>query len=63
MFSFTICSRSLVRPGRLRRHPGYLAMLTTILASAVAIGSWFTLIPVAGFCAVVAWGTRRQDKL
>lgn len=45
-------------PYRWLRHPGYLAMLIAIPASALAIGSWLALIPAAGFSLVIvrrAW--------
>lgn len=40
-------------PYRLLRHPGYLAMLVAIPASALAIGSWLALLPAAAFCLVI----------
>src|SRR5579863_1851583 len=36
-------------PYRFLRHPGYLAMLIAMPASALAIGSWLALIPAAAF--------------
>ena len=36
-------------PYRFLRHPGYLAMLIAMPASAVAIGSWLALIPALAF--------------
>jgi protein-S-isoprenylcysteine O-methyltransferase Ste14 len=48
-------------PYRFLRHPGYLAMLIAILASAIAIGSWLALIPAAGFCAVIVRRARMED--
>ncbi len=49
-------------PYRFFRHPGYLAMLMAIPASAIAIGSWLALIPAAGFCVVVVRRARREDE-
>lgn len=40
-------------PYRLVRHPGYLAMLLSVPASALAIGSWLALAPAMGFCRVI----------
>ncbi len=44
------------------RHPGYLAMIVAIPASALAIGSWLALIPAAGFCAVIVRRAGREDE-
>lgn len=49
-------------PYRWLRHPGYLAMLIAIPASALAIGSWLALIPAAGFCAVIVRRARMEDE-
>jgi protein-S-isoprenylcysteine O-methyltransferase Ste14 len=49
-------------PYRWLRHPGYLAMIVAIPASAVAIGSWLALIPAAGFCAVIVRRARLEDE-
>jgi protein-S-isoprenylcysteine O-methyltransferase Ste14 len=35
------------------RHPGYFAMLISIPASALAIGSWFALVPAIVFALVL----------
>jgi protein-S-isoprenylcysteine O-methyltransferase Ste14 len=40
-------------PCRLLRHPGYLAMLVAVPASALAIGSWLALFPATAFCLVI----------
>jgi protein-S-isoprenylcysteine O-methyltransferase Ste14 len=49
-------------PYRFLRHPGYLAMLIAIPASAIAIGSWLALIPATGFCAIVVRRARTEDE-
>lgn len=49
-------------PYRLVRHPGYLAMSISIAASAVAIGSWFALIPATGFLIVIQHRAGIEDK-
>lgn len=48
-------------PYRWLRHPGYLAMIIAIPASALAIGSWLALIPAAGFCVVIVRRARMED--
>jgi protein-S-isoprenylcysteine O-methyltransferase Ste14 len=40
-------------PYRLVRHPGYLAMLVAVPASALAIGSWLAVVPAVAFCLVI----------
>jgi protein-S-isoprenylcysteine O-methyltransferase Ste14 len=49
-------------PYGLVRHPGYLAMLIAIPASALALGSWLALIPAAAFSAVIARRTAYEDQ-
>jgi hypothetical protein len=49
-------------PYRFLRHPGYLAMLIAIPASALAIGSWLALIPAAGFGLVIVRRARLEDE-
>jgi len=49
-------------PYRFLRHPGYLAMLISVPASALAIGSWLALIPAAGFCSVILGRVRAEDE-
>jgi protein-S-isoprenylcysteine O-methyltransferase Ste14 len=44
------------------RHPGYFAMLISIPASALAIGSWFALVPAIVFALVLAQRTGREDE-
>jgi protein-S-isoprenylcysteine O-methyltransferase Ste14 len=49
-------------PYRLVRHPGYLAMLVSVPASALAIGSWLALAPAAAFCVVILKRVRVEDE-
>jgi len=49
-------------PYRWIRHPGYLAMLVAIPASALAIGSWLALIPAAGFCVIIVRRVRMEEE-
>jgi len=49
-------------PYRFMRHPGYLAMLISIPASALAIGSFVALIPAIGFAWVIHRRTQIEDQ-
>ena len=49
-------------PYRLVRHPGYLAMLIAMPASALAIGSWLALIPAMAFSGVIVHRARLEDR-
>jgi protein-S-isoprenylcysteine O-methyltransferase Ste14 len=48
-------------PYRFIRHPGYFAMLITIPASALAIGSWLALVPATVFVIVIVRRARMED--
>ena len=48
-------------PYRFVRHPGYLAMLISIPASAIAIGSWLALVPSAMFGLLILERVRIED--
>jgi protein-S-isoprenylcysteine O-methyltransferase Ste14 len=49
-------------PYRLLRHPGYLAMLISVPASALAIGSWLALVSAATFCLVILKRVRAEEE-
>lgn len=49
-------------PYRWLRHPGYLAMIVAIPASALAIGSWLALIPAVGFCLVIVRRAQLEEE-
>ena len=49
-------------PYRFVRHPGYLAMLMSVPASALAIGSWLALPPAAAFAVVILRRTQLEDE-
>ena len=49
-------------PYRFVRHPGYLAMLMSVPASALVIGSWLALAPAAAFASVILRRTRLEDE-
>jgi protein-S-isoprenylcysteine O-methyltransferase Ste14 len=49
-------------PYRLLRHPGYLAMLLAVPASALAIGSCLALVPAALFCLVILKRVRAEEQ-
>jgi protein-S-isoprenylcysteine O-methyltransferase Ste14 len=48
-------------PYRFVRHPGYLAMLIAMPASAIAVGSCLALIPALAFSGVIARRTGLED--
>jgi protein-S-isoprenylcysteine O-methyltransferase Ste14 len=48
-------------PYRFVRHPGYLAMLIAMPASALAIGSWLALIPALAFTGVIVHRAIQED--
>jgi len=48
-------------PYRFLRHPGYLAMLIAVPASALSVGSWLALIPAFAFSAVIIRRTALED--
>ena len=49
-------------PYRFMRHPGYFAMLISIPASALAIGSWLALLPACFFVFVILRRACLEDK-
>ena len=49
-------------PYRFIRHPGYLAMSISILASTLAIGSWIALIPAGAFVLVIRRRAQLEDE-
>ena len=49
-------------PYRFMRHPGYLAMLISIPASALAIGSFVAFITAIGFAWVIHQRTQIEDQ-
>ena len=44
------------------RHSSYFVMLISIPTSALAIGSWFALVPAIVFALVLAKRTGREDE-
>jgi protein-S-isoprenylcysteine O-methyltransferase Ste14 len=49
-------------PYRFVRHPGYLAMLVGVPASAVALASWIALLPALGYSALILRRAIREDN-
>lgn len=49
-------------PYRFVRHPGYLAMIVSVPASGLAIGSWLALAPAAAFCLVIMKRVRAEEE-
>jgi len=48
-------------PYRFVRHPGYLAMLLAMPATAIALGSWLALIPALAYSVVIVCRTIAED--
>ena len=48
-------------PYHFLRHPGYFAMLISVPAGALAIGSWLALLPAASFCLVILRRVRAEE--
>ncbi len=49
-------------PYRFIRHPGYLAMIVMIPATALVLGSLAALIPAVCYSALILWRTKREDE-
>jgi len=49
-------------PYRCVRHPGYLAMMLTVPATAIALGSKLALIPAAIYAALILFRVEREDR-
>ena len=50
-------------PYRFVRHPGYLGMLAGAVGGAIAIGSWWSLLPLLPLVLVVAARAWREERL
>jgi protein-S-isoprenylcysteine O-methyltransferase Ste14 len=50
-------------PYRLIRHPGYLSLLSGAVGGAMAIGSWWSLLPLLPLVLVVATRAWREERL
>jgi protein-S-isoprenylcysteine O-methyltransferase Ste14 len=48
-------------PYQFVRHPGYLAMVLSVPASALAIGSWLGLVPAVPFVLVISYRAQIED--
>jgi protein-S-isoprenylcysteine O-methyltransferase Ste14 len=49
-------------PYRLLRHPGYLGGAASALCGAIALGSWWALLPAAGVAGVLVRRTVLEDR-
>lgn len=49
-------------PYRFVRHPGYSSMILMYTGAALALGSWWALIPCAAIAALITLRTRREDQ-
>lgn len=50
-------------PYRFIRHPGYLAMMIAMPATAVALGSAIGLIPASSYSVLILWRASEEDKI
>ncbi|HYC23888.1 MAG TPA: isoprenylcysteine carboxylmethyltransferase family protein [Candidatus Bathyarchaeia archaeon] len=50
-------------PYRVVRHPGYGGAIVASLASAVALGSWLSLIPIAVGIVIIVWRTLLEERM
>lgn len=50
-------------PYRFIRHPGYLAMMITMPATAVALGSAIGLIPASSYSGLILWRAIEEDEI
>lgn len=49
-------------PYRFIRHPGYLAMMVIMPATAVAVGSKVALVPAFSYSALILWRASEEDE-
>ncbi len=49
-------------PYRFVRHPGYIVISILVLASGVALGSWWSVAPMAALLPLVVWRTASEDR-
>jgi protein-S-isoprenylcysteine O-methyltransferase Ste14 len=49
-------------PYRFIRHSGYLAMTLIFGCSALALGSWWALLPAAGYALLILNRAAREDR-
>ena len=49
-------------PYALLRHPGYTGMIVASLCGGVALGSWWSLVPLAPFVGMFLWRTAMEDR-
>jgi protein-S-isoprenylcysteine O-methyltransferase Ste14 len=49
-------------PYRVLRHPGYTGLMVGSLCGGVALGSWWSLVPLAPFVAIFLWRTAMEDR-
>jgi protein-S-isoprenylcysteine O-methyltransferase Ste14 len=49
-------------PYRFLRHPGYTGLIVGSLCGGVALGSWWSLVPLAPFIGMFLWRTVMEDR-
>jgi protein-S-isoprenylcysteine O-methyltransferase Ste14 len=50
-------------PYRIVRHPGYAGMAAAFIFSGLALGSYWSLLPIAGYVALLVVRTAREDRV
>src|SRR5262249_1350028 len=50
-------------PYRVVRHPGYLGMAVGFTCSGLALGSYWSVLPVAGYVLLLVVRTAREDQV
>lgn len=49
-------------PYALLRHPGYTGLIVGSLCGGIALGSWWSLVPLAPFVGMFLWRTAMEDR-
>jgi protein-S-isoprenylcysteine O-methyltransferase Ste14 len=49
-------------PCRFLRHPGYTGLIVASLCDGIALGSWWSLLPLAPFVGIFLWRTAMEDR-
>jgi protein-S-isoprenylcysteine O-methyltransferase Ste14 len=49
-------------PYRYIRHPGYTGLMVASLCGGVALGSWWSLVPLVPFVGMFLWRTAMEDR-
>jgi protein-S-isoprenylcysteine O-methyltransferase Ste14 len=49
-------------PYRFLRHPGYSAAIVQVLTNGLALGSWWSVVPMTAFAALLIRRTAWEDR-